>query len=184
MPRNWLLVAGMIEPMALVTVMDSVPLPAMVPATCVPWPSVSARLESIADHAVDQVRMRRVHARIVQHRPHTFVPAQVQIIVSVVTLSVGTPMRARLKSFAGDRLRGFRGSQCPADRPAPPRCRPRAGRQHRPERRAIFRHHLRAKLLQRLHSGFTRVREGDHGSTARPGGSVWLIHHQSPAAPG
>ncbi len=34
----------MTEPLALVTVVDSKPLPAMMPATCVPWPLESTPL--------------------------------------------------------------------------------------------------------------------------------------------
>ena len=40
----------MMEPDALVTVIDFKPLPAMVPATCVPWPLVSTKLSRIAQH--------------------------------------------------------------------------------------------------------------------------------------
>ena len=76
----------MIEPCALVTVVDSMPSPAMMPATCVPWPSVSTRLCSEspktrtgATAARHEIRMFRVNARVV-HLHHHVRAGEAQII--------------------------------------------------------------------------------------------------------
>ena len=89
------------------------PLPAISPATNVPWPSVSTNRSSSTQTrgpgparraqtaARREPRMRRVYPRIGHHHRHVRA-AQTQVICSV-SVSTATPVLTRLKSFAWTR---------------------------------------------------------------------------------
>ena len=96
---------------------DSEPLPAMMPATCVPWPLVSTRLsgasgridggtKSAMSHCRSaEIRMRRVNARVV-HLHHHVRAGQIHVIRRRLTVSADTPDR-HARQIIRQRTRGW-----------------------------------------------------------------------------